>query len=67
MGQLHFPPGSFWWLEHLSLLAPKEAVTPFLESTPVSVTHRHGFEKLLISQRSLEEAVGTNGMFLCCS
>lgn len=30
-----------------------------------SVCHTHSFEKLLISQRSLEEAVGTNGMFLC--
>lgn len=45
-------------------VVPKEDVNPFLEPTPLSVTHSHGLEKPLISRRWLEEAVGTNVRFL---
>lgn len=40
------------WLKHLSLLAPKEDGTPFQESTPVSVTHRHGLWEAAYFQKS---------------
>lgn len=63
-GSAAFPPWALWWRKHLSLLAPREDVDPFLESTPVSVTHSCSFGKLLISKRSLEEVVGTNGRLL---
>lgn len=58
MDQLLFPPWSLWWLKHLSLLAPKEDVNPFPESTPVSATRSHSFWEAAYFQEKSEGSGG---------